>query len=86
MIEEDLPELTPPFPEPPQSPFWIAALIDNVVYQMQNVEAQQAALYLSQPTFVRFSPGETAMGWKYDPETKKFTRPSYDPETDTFSY
>jgi hypothetical protein len=56
------------------------------VHQVQNLDGQQAALLLSQPVYIRVNRGEAQIGWKYDPETKTFTRPAYDPETDTFSY
>jgi hypothetical protein len=86
MIDEELPELKVPLPENPGSPFWIAALIDDVVYQVQNLESQQAALYLAQPKFVRVKFEEAKIGWKYNSETKKFVRPTFNPETDTYSY
>ena len=86
MLEKEIPEISRPFPEPERLPFDVAMLIDNIVYQVLNVDGQQAAQYLSQPTYLRVRDGETRVGWKYDPETKTFSRPVYDPETDTFSY
>jgi hypothetical protein len=81
------PELQPVRPERyPAFPFDIAVLVDNIVYQVYNVEGEQAALFLSQPTFVQYKNDEAKVGWKYDPETKTFKQPIYDPETDTFSY
>jgi hypothetical protein len=35
---------------------------------------------------MRIKDGEAKTGWRYNPETKTFTRPTYDPETDTFQY
>jgi hypothetical protein len=86
MLDEKPPELKPPYPEKEPTPFYVATIVDNIVYQAQNLDGQQAALLLSQPTYVRYNPGEAQIGWRYDPETKTFTRPAYDPETDTFSY
>jgi hypothetical protein len=86
MLEEQPPELKPPYPEKEPTPFNVATVVDNIVYQVQNLDGQQAALLLAQPTYIRINPGEAQTGWKYDPETKKFTRPAYDPENDTFSY
>jgi hypothetical protein len=91
-FEEDVelpkvPKLVIPYPDVlPENPFDIAMLIDNVVYQLYNVEGEQAAQLLSQPTFVQFKPGTAKIGWKYNPETKEFSRPVYDPETDKFIY
>lgn len=86
MLEKEVPQITKPFPEPELLPFDVAMLIDNIVYQVLNVDGQSAAQYLAQPTYLRVKHGETKVGWKYDPETKTFSRPTYDPETDTFHY
>ena len=86
MLENDLPEIVKTFPEPERLPFDIAMLIDNVVYQVLNVDGQSAAQYLSQPTYIRVKNEETRVGWKYNPETKTFSRPTYDPDTDTYYY
>jgi hypothetical protein len=86
MSEKELPEVVRPFPEPERLPFDIAMMIDNVVYQVLNVDGQSAAQYLSQPTYLRVKEGETKVGWKYNPETKTFSRPTYDPDTDTYYY
>jgi hypothetical protein len=86
MLEKEVPEIVKPFPEPERLPFDVVMLIDNIVYQVLNVDGQTAAQYLSQPTYMRIKNGEAKTGWRYNPETKTFTRPTYDPETDTFQY
>ena len=86
MLNEQLPELKAPFPEKEPTPFNVATIVNGIVHQVQNLDGQQAALLLSQPVYIRVRSGEAQVGWKYDPEAKTFTRPSYDPETDTFSY
>jgi hypothetical protein len=86
VFDKEIPEIHKPFPEPERLPFDVVMLIDNIVYQVFNIDGQSAAQYLAQPTYLRIKDGEAKVGWKYDPETKTFSRPTYDPETDTFHY
>jgi hypothetical protein len=86
MLHEQPPELKTPYPEREPTPFNVATVVNGIVHQVQNLDGQQAALLLSQPVYIRVHPGEAQVGWKYDSDAKTFTRPSYDPETDTFSY
>lgn len=78
-IAEDLPsvpDLTAVNPEiAPAYPYDIALLINNVVYSVFNVDGQQAAQFLSQPTFVQYANNKAKLGWTYDPETGKFSSP-----------
>lgn len=84
---EEVPELrVPPNPGPEKLPFDIAMVINNCVYQVLNVDGDHAAQLLSQPTYIRFKNEEAKLGWRYDPETETFSRPIYEPETDTFHY
>jgi len=68
MSDKELPEIVKPYPEPERQPFDVAMLIDNIVYQVLNIDGQTAAQYLSQPTYVRIKDGEAKNGWKYNPE------------------
>lgn len=65
MALPEVPELVPPAPEHvPAYDYNIAMLIDDVVYQVLNVDAQQAAQFMSQPTFVQVG-FDAKVGWKY---------------------
>lgn len=48
------------------TPYWVAVVIDGVVYDVLNVDGQAAARFLSQPTFVQFNIGEAGIGWTWD--------------------
>jgi len=56
-------------------PYDIAVIIDNVVYQLMNLDGNQAAIYLSQPTFVQVEYGKVRVGQIYDPTTGTFSTP-----------
>jgi hypothetical protein len=56
-------------------PFYVATVVDGVVYDVMNVSGQQAAVYLSQPKFVQINHGDAGIGWTYDEETGTFTAP-----------
>jgi hypothetical protein len=65
MALPEVPELVPPAPEHvPAYDYNIAMLIDDVVYQVLNVDAQQAAQFMSQPIFVQVGL-DAKVGWKY---------------------
>jgi hypothetical protein len=56
-------------------PFYIATVVNGIVYDVMNVNGQQAAMYLTQPKFVQVNNGDTGIGWLYDEETGTFTAP-----------
>jgi hypothetical protein len=61
-----VPELERPKHEVSAYPYDIALIIDDVIFQIMNVDGQHAAQFLSQPKFVRILPGDFAkIGWKY---------------------
>jgi hypothetical protein len=61
----EVPELVAPAPEHvPAYDYNIAMLIDNVVYQVMNVDSQQAAQFMSQPTFIQVG-SDAKVGWQY---------------------
>ena len=65
MALPEVPELVAPAPEHvPAYDYNIAMLIDNVVYQVMNVDAQQAAQFMSQPTFIQVGL-DAKVGWQY---------------------
>lgn len=55
-------------------PYFIAMVIDGVVYDVMNVDEQNASKYMSQPTFVQVAMGEASLGYTYDGTT--FTPPA----------
>lgn len=57
-------------------PYWIATVVNGQVYDVMNVSGQQAAMYLSNPTFVQIANGDAGVGWTYDAGTGKFTAPT----------
>jgi hypothetical protein len=61
-------ETVPPLEAPLASrePFWIAMIIDGVVYEVMNVKGESAARFLAQPTFVQIEPGQAQTGYTYD--------------------
>jgi hypothetical protein len=61
-------------------PYDIALIIDDVVFQVMNVDGQQAAQLMRQPKFVRVTADDyVKVGWKYiDGE---FIQPNIDPDT-----
>jgi hypothetical protein len=62
----DVPDLVAPKHDVTAFPYDIAVIIDDTVFQIMNVDGQQAAQFLSQPRFVRILPGDLAkIGWKY---------------------
>lgn len=56
-------------------PYWIAVVVNGVVYDVMNLDGQGAAKFLANPTFVQVGPLETGIGWTYDAETHTFSRP-----------
>jgi hypothetical protein len=61
-----VPDLKAPVPENTgEFPYEIAMVIDDVIYDVMNVDGQQAAQYMTQPKFVLFNPGEARIGWTY---------------------
>jgi hypothetical protein len=63
--KEEIPELEKPFARP-ISPFTVAMVIDGTVYQIFNLDGQQAAQYLSDPKFIQISYGDAEVGWEYN--------------------
>lgn len=53
----------------------IAAIIDNIVYQVIRTDGQSAAQFLAQPTFVQVDPAQVQAGYLYDAQTNQFTPP-----------
>jgi hypothetical protein len=65
-ILPEVPDLVAPKHDVSAYPYDIAVIIDDTVFQIMNVDGQQAAQFLSQPRFVRILPGDLAkIGWKY---------------------
>lgn len=65
MALPEVPQLIPPAAEHvPSYEYNVAMLIDNVVYQVMNVDAQVAAQYMSQPTFIQVG-FDAKVGWIY---------------------
>lgn len=62
-------------PIPAGADFVIAVIKDGIVYEVMNVEGQQAALLLSAPTFVQINRGDAFTGDLYDEATGTFTAP-----------
>lgn len=61
-----LPDLEEPLPQTfGYFPYEVALIIDDVIYDIFNVDGQQAAQYMAQPKFVLFNPGEAKLGWIY---------------------
>jgi hypothetical protein len=72
-----LPELDPVLTIPaPKHDFYLAVVLDGVVYQTLNVDGQTAALYVAQPTFVQIDIGDAQTGHIYDAETNTFSIPT----------
>lgn len=71
MTLEPLPPLQAP--TPPKEPFFVAMVIDGVVFEVLNIDGSSAARFLAQPTFVQVSQTQCASGWTYDGTT--FTPP-----------
>ena len=63
--QEEIPELEKPLARP-ISPFIVAMVIDGTVYQIFNLDGQQAAQYLSNPKFVQINYGDAEVGWEYN--------------------
>lgn len=77
-MPQNLPEVPPldtAVPVPPLDEYNVALLIGDTVYEVINTNAQGAARFLAQPTFVQISPGECGIGWVYDENTGTFSRP-----------
>lgn len=61
-----IPDLIAPKYEVSPYPYDIALIVDDTVFQIMNVDGQQAAQFMSQPKFVRILPGDIVkIGWKY---------------------
>jgi hypothetical protein len=61
-----VPDLETPVPQNVGDfPYEIAMVIDDIIYDIYNVDGQQAAQYMAQPKFVLFNPGEAKIGWIY---------------------
>lgn len=78
-------DLTPvPALETPASvtgDYTLAVVKDGIVYEVMNVDGQQAALLLSGPTFIQINRGDAFTGDSYDASTGSFTpRPADQPE------
>ena len=68
-------------PIPTGSDYIIAVVKDGIVYEVMNVDGQQAALLLSGPTFIQINRGDAFTGDSYDEATGTFTpRPEDAPE------
>jgi hypothetical protein len=69
MTDEILPDvptlISPTVSQIPAYDFDIALIIDGTVFQIMNVDGQQAAQYLSNPTFVQVVNGSARIGWTY---------------------
>jgi len=62
----EIPDLVAPQFEVSPHPYDIALIVDDTVFQIMNVDGQQAAQFMSQPKFVRILPGDyVKIGWKY---------------------
>lgn len=63
-------EPVPPLqsPQAPVEPYFIAMVINGVVHEVFNVNGNQAARYLAQPTFVQIDQAANMcnVGWLYD--------------------
>lgn len=57
-------------------PYDVAVLVDNVVYTTMNLDGNQAAIYLAQPTFVQVEYAQVRAGQIYDPATGTFSDPA----------
>ena len=67
-------------PIPSVNDYTLAVVKDGIVYEVMNVDGQQAALLLSGPSFVQISRGEAFSGDSYDAVTGTFTpRPADQP-------
>jgi hypothetical protein len=74
-----LPELVAPLPI--DNGYNLAVIKDGIVYEVMNVDGQQAALLLSGPTFIQIPRGAAFTGDSYDSVTGEFTpRPADQPE------
>jgi len=61
--------------------YTLAVVKDGIVYEVMNVDGQQAALLLSGPSFVQIARGDAFTGDSYDSLTGTFTaRPADQPE------
>lgn len=56
-----------------ENQFHLAVVIDNVVYQMMQVDGRNAALFLANPTFIQVAQGDAQVGYTYHPETGTFS-------------
>lgn len=76
MAVQPLPEVPPLQPiQNTYLPYWVAMIIDGVVYDVMNLDGHAASRYLAQPTFVQVGPGDAGIGWVYDEATNTFTPP-----------
>jgi len=65
-ILPEVPDLIEPRYEVALFPYDVALIIDGTIFQIMNLDGQQAAQYLSQPKFIRVLPGDfVKIGWKY---------------------
>lgn len=61
----EIPTLVPPAAENvPSFPYNIALLINDVVYQVMNVDGKTASEFMAQPKFVQVGP-DAKIGWIY---------------------
>jgi hypothetical protein len=77
MSLEPVPELNTAFPQYTEK-YFVAMIIDNVVYEVINVNGQSAAKFMRQPSFVQINVGDAVVGSVYNPETGTFTIPGRD--------
>lgn len=72
-----VPPLEPPAPtpgNPDYEPYYLAVVIDNVVYESMSTDAKHAAILLARPVFVQISSHEDVRaGYTYDPTTGTFS-------------
>jgi len=69
-----VPPLSPATGTPvPAQPYYIAVTIDDVAYQVMNLDGQTAALFLSNPKFVQCD-ATVAPGMTYNTNTNTWSR------------
>mgnify|MGYP006162102455 CR=1 FL=1 len=59
----------------PKYDYFLAAVLDGIVYQTLNIDGQHAALYVAGPQFIQVEQGEVQVGYTYDAATGTFAAP-----------
>lgn len=57
----------------PENNYHLAVVIDNVVYQMIQTNGKNAAIFLSNPTFIQVNQNDAQVGYTYDPQAGTFS-------------